>query len=295
MNVLQIVQGACYEMGAPAPSSLYGTTNTADLQLLNLFYAVGRDVLQRRFWLQLKRTATITLTSGRNKYPLPEDFYAPLPKTYWDQSNKWQMVGPLWDDAFNYRLYGYATSENRRAFRIFGPDQNPNTSGGQFRIDPTPGTSGDILSFDYISKSWLFPPNWTPSEAGITVGKYRNASGNIYKCTAISTGVCGTTPPSHTSGAAVDGGVTWTYQTAAYEAILSDTDICLFEDDLMILGLKAWYKQAKGLDYAQLRADYESNVEEAFARWNPLPKISLADGDIYQAGLNPNIPEGGFG
>jgi len=274
---------------------LFGSTNTADLQLLNLFYAVGRDVLQRRFWPQLKRNATITLTSGRNKYPLPEDFYAPLPKSYWDRTNKWQMVGPLWDDAWNYRLYGYATSENKRAFRIFGPDQNPSTSGGQFQVDPTPGTSGAILSFDYISKSWLFPPNWSASEAGITVGKYRNASGNIYKCSAISTGTTGTTPPSHTTGPAVDGGVTWLYISAAYEAIQSDTDVCLFEDDLMILGLKAWFREAKGLEYQKIRADYEANVDEAFARWNPLPKLSLADGDIYLAGLNPNVPEGGFG
>lgn len=293
MNVLELVQAACYELNIPAPSTLVSPTSQSDLQLVNLFYSVGRDLTSMKFWPQLKRNFAITLVAGQGSYQLPQDFQAAIPQTNWDRSNRWAMVGPMTDSGFNYRLYGYATVENRRAFRIFGPDQNPNSvTGGQFQVDPVPGSSGDVLSFDYISKSWLFPPNWAPN-ASVSLNAYRNSRGNIYR--AVVAGTTSTTPPSHTSGNATNGTVTFAYDPAPYERVITNTDLCLFEDDLMISGLKAVYAEAKGLDATGLRQSFENNKKLEYSRWNPVPKVSLTDGDIFLAGLNPNIPEGNFG
>jgi hypothetical protein len=291
VNVLQIVQAAAYELNIPAPSALVGATDTNALQLLNLFYSVGRDLTAMKFWPNLKRTYTMTMVSGQEGYQLPQDFQAAIPQTQWDRANRWQLNGPLWDNDYNFRLYGYVTAVNRRSYRIFGPDQNPqSTTGGQFKVNPTPTTSGDVLSFDYISRTFLFPPNWFPSTV-VGASVYRNSRGNVYFTSAG--GTTSTVPPSHTSGSAVDGTVTWTW-VATYDNLLTDSDICLFEDDLMISGLKAMYAEAKGLDSTALRGGYDNNKQLAFSKWNPVPKISLADGGAV-LGRYPNLSDGNFG
>lgn len=51
---------------------------------------------------------------------------------------------------------------------------------------------------------------------GVTVGKYLIANGKLYRCTAVTgTGTVSGTAPSHASGSAVDGEVTWTFIKAA--------------------------------------------------------------------------------
>lgn len=47
------------------------------------------------------------------------------------------------------------------------------------------------------------------ANTNIVLNEKRNANGNIYQCTEA--GITGTVAPSHTSGTALDGAVTWTY------------------------------------------------------------------------------------
>lgn len=287
MNVPDLIRAACYELNIPAPTGAVTTaTDAGTLQLRNLFYSVGRELRNKRYWPQLKHTHTITLTSGRAAYPLPEDFFAAIPFTHTDRTNHREMLGPVSDQYWNERLYEYASSETYRAYRIFGPDDSKYSLGGQFKVDPTP-TSEDVISFDYISKSWISPPRWilfTP----IGFSQYRSASGNIYRATV--TGTNGLTPPTHTSGTAVNGSATYEYITAPYEAILTDDDFSLFDDNLMILGLKSALTSDKGLA-DRFAIQFQQAANQAFMRWSHMPKLSMAqDGIPYR-----NVPEGGFG
>lgn len=419
-TVLSLVQSACYEAQIDAPSTLVSLTNLSELQLLNLFYATGRDLRQANCWPQLKRQHTIYLQAGRSQYPLPNDFYAALPNTHWDQQNHWAMRGPMGDAGYNYRRYGYVTVENRKAYRVFGPDLASAANagaGGQVMIDPVPGASsaGQAITFEYMSKSWLMPPAWgtgvdyTSSTSYVNVnGKnYRSATtasaganppvvgfngvgqdggvfwkvlstsawagstlyapdeyvtngGNLYVCTtggtsASSGGPTGTgsttisdgtaawsycassswtgqtvfsagsfikisstyyksvTPPNTLNSSQVtgkiqpnwsiisgppyvwgqsDGTVTWHYYSDPYETVIANTDVCLFDEDLMILGLKWRFLQAKRETFEDFQAEYESKKKTAVARWNAGQRIDLAAGGISQA---VNVGEGSFG
>lgn len=51
------------------------------------------------------------------------------------------------------------------------------------------------------------------------------------------------------------------------EAITLDADICAFDDDLLILGLKWKWYQMKGLDYQSLKDEYTSKIEQAVNRF----------------------------
>lgn len=418
-TVLSLVQSAAYESQVDAPSTLVSLTNTSDLQILNLFYAVGRDLRQCNCWPQLKRQHTIYLQAGRNQYPLPNDFFSALPDTYWDQQNRWAMRGPLSDAGWNYRRYGYVTVENRKAFRVFGPDMASSSNlgqGGQVMIDPIPGASsaGQAITFEYLSKNWINPPAFAASTSYTTAsyvtvngniyksassassgsaapsvgfngvgkdggvywmvlytpawvlstlyapGDYVTNGGNLYVCTtggtsASSGGPSGTgsssitdgtvswsycassswtgqttfaagsfikisstyykavTPPNTLSSAQItgkvqpnwsvatptttpvwsqsDGTVTWNYFSNPYESIILDTDTCLFDDDIMILGLKWRFLQAKRQEFADFQAEYELKKKRAVSRWNAGQRIDLAGGSV---GRIINVPEGSF-
>lgn len=293
-SVLYIVQRANYQLNQPAPATLLGNTAASALQNLHLFYSVCELIRTRKYWPQLKKVANITLEANREFYPHPEDMYAFVPGTYWDKTNKWQLLGPLWDSQFSYRQYGYVTSENRRGFQpTFGPDFNPNTLGGQFRVDPIPETSGGIITYNYISSSYLVSQNWAPTTA-LLLNATRNANGRCYQVTVA--GTTGTTPPNHTSGTATDGTVTWgPPRTASYEALVDDNDLCLFDPSLVINGLKAFWKDEKAGDSTVNRDAFETEIDIAFSRFNPMGKLSLNGSGLELSGLNPNIGDGNFG
>lgn len=260
MNILEIAQAFAYEANLPAPSTLLSLTDPADLQILNLIYSVSRDLRQDRCWPQQKKSYTFTLTANRVKYPLPEDFFSALLRTQWDTTRRWNLNGPMNDAGFTQRLYGVVRLNAQIAFRVFGPDFNPNTSGGQVWIDPAPA-GGEVIYYEYISKNLFLPSNWTPSTV-IAASSYRNANGLIFFTTAG--GTTSTTPPS---AAGADGTVTWTLVSTPYETVISNSDYSIFDDDVMIIGLMAKWYQMKGLGYEALRAEYESKLDEAKGRW----------------------------
>lgn len=412
-TALSLIQQSAWETNIPAPTSVAGATDPATLQLLSLFYATGRELRQRRWWPQLKKKYYLQLQTNQTQYKLPQDFYAALPSTYWDQANKWELQGPMSDREWNYRIYGYVTVENRKAYRILGPDMNPNSDLGQFFINPTPTTTSasTLITFEYITRSWLTPPNWAPNTA-VTGSIYRNVNGNNYlltgngttsttnapnmfygmgydggimwayvpttawsTLTAYSTGdyvtnggnlyLCivgggsaaagpgptGTgseivdrfatweyipttawfvetaytvgsyvtnlgnyyvniTPnnqgnttqkagkyagPDWTLTSVPDGTATWQYLATPYETLQTDSDLCLFDEEIMIAGLKWRFLRARGLEYADVKAEYELMTDTAVNRWVSGKKISLADQGYTLAGLHPRIPEGGFG
>lgn len=262
MNVLELTQNFCRENNLNAPSTLVSLTDPADLQVLTTLYSVSRDLRSRLCWPQQKKTYSFDLTAGRTKYPHPEDFYSPCFGSQFDRDRQERLNGPQTDLQWNERLYGFASGQADIAFRIFGPDSNPNTGGGQFQVDPSPA-GGETIGFDYISKNLFIPKNWTPSTA-YTSGTYVNSSGNIYLCD--TNGNSSTTPVSATTANITDGTTQWDYVSAAYETVLADTDLSLWDDEIMILGLKSKWFGSKGLDDAGATITYERKIAQARGR-----------------------------
>jgi len=293
MNVLELVQSACYSLGASnVPSDLLASDFNSK-QFKNFMLEEARFLRSQNQFIQAKKTFTFTTVANQTKYPLPIDCYAPLNQTQWDNTNRWQMVGPLTDAEFRYRQQGWVSIQNRVAYRIFGGDSNPYTSGGQFEIYPEPET-GDSLGFEYISKNMFTPPYWTPSTV-IAAASYRYSNGNIYYTTAG--GTTGTTPPSATSSVPVDGTVTWTYQNILYEAPLTNTDLSVFDDEVMISGIKWRFEKSKGVAF-----DIDPNtgvpimhmkvIQAAVTRWLGSYNITLSNDGFWYP--QPVVSEGGW-
>jgi len=206
-TVLQLVTAACYRSNAQqVPSALVASTNASDLQLLNLFYAVGEELRALKCWPQLKRTFKLRLVANQPDYDLPLDFYSLLPFTAYDRANSWPAQAPMSDTDWNLETIGTGFYGAMKGFRLFG------YGGRQVKVTPTPGDAdaGTVISFDYISRSWLQPPAFTASEGSVAQNTYRQARGIIYKKTDSGSDTLGSVVPTmEYGGEGQDGSVRW--------------------------------------------------------------------------------------
>jgi hypothetical protein len=266
MTVLEIMQRACYQMGIPAPSTLIGLTDTTDLQLLALFYQVHDWLRNQRIWVQSKRTHVFTLEEDVRTYQLPQDYFAAILGTQWDDTTKFPLIGPLSDSQYDARFYGLIGFSPFPAYRIFGPDINPYSDGGQFEVWPIPGADGDTISFEYQTKSTFIPKNWTPSLV-VTSGEYLNSNGNNYRCTTGGT-TSATNPLSgQDTSPFANGTAQFVYSPEPYDLVLQNTDMSMYDPNLVIAGFRKWYRDAFRQDSSQDEKEFRELIDSAKNRY----------------------------
>lgn len=268
MTVLGIAQAVVSETGLVIPTSIISTTDNAQIQLRNLLYAQARQLRNRRIWPQQKKIYVFNTVNGTASYQLPQDYYAATTGTAWDDTKKLRLIGPMSDSRFTARTRGVVEVTNT-AYRIFGPDINPASAGGQFVVSPTPSSAFE-LSFEYLTETLFLPPLWVASTAyTMAANPYISANGNVYKLDTNGTSSATTAPIAVTTAvnSIIDNTAKWHYYSPGYESIVLDTDLCMFDDDLMVAGLKWRYKQAKKLDWQDDYQAYTTLVEGAVGRW----------------------------
>ena len=264
-TALSIVQSVRKRLNLPAITALVGATDPDELQMIELLYAVCEELRQARCWTQLKRSYSFVTVATQATYQLPADFYSPLLNTHWNGSEDEGLIGPVMDGDYMYLLESGTSSTQNYTYRIFGRDENAASNSGQFYVNPTP-SAVQTLKFEYLSRSFLLPRNWAASTS-FTAASYCNASGNIYIKASAGTETSGATVPSHTTGTVTDGTITWTYVGTAYEAIIADTDLVVFDDDLVKLGLRAKWLEESGGEYADAKAEFEAKIDRAVSRY----------------------------
>ena len=85
-----------------------------------------------------------TIYFQKMKYDLPSDYESIVPRTMWDASKKWEMLGPEDAQQWEWLLNGYISTGPRVRWRLYG---------NYFQI--WPGFSNDeYLGFEYRSKGW---------------------------------------------------------------------------------------------------------------------------------------------
>ena len=250
MTVLQIMTRACNLLGIPAPTTLIGLTDDVNLQLLAIFYQVHEWLRNQRIWVQSKRTHIFTLEEDRQFYVLPQDYFASLLGTQYDDTTKFPLIGPLSDAQFDARQYGLIGFSPFPAYRIFGPDVNPySTDGGQFEVWPVPSADGDTLSFEYQTSNLFIPQNWTPSTAVTTSPQdYMNAVGNNYRVSTAGTTSATTSPSGQSLTPVANGSAAFVYYPTPYTTILQDEDMSMYDPNLVNAGFRKWYRDTMRQD-----------------------------------------------
>jgi hypothetical protein len=178
------------------------------------------------------------LIFSRDVYESPDDFQSFINRTHWDGSRRWELIGPMSPQEYEWMQRGIVATGPRRRFRQFGRGAN------NFYIWPAPTSldSPAVLSFEYSSANW-------------------------------ATGADGTTKPLMTS----------------------DSDTNVFPDDLMVMGAKWLWMQAKGFDYAGLRQDWMDQVTTSMSQDGGARTVNMAV-SAWPILIGPgNVPDTGFG
>lgn len=293
LTIAEIIKQAALDVGIEEPSGTITTSTQLDVKkLLQFAVNTGRELRSKYLFPQLVKKYSFTGGASDTQYVLPGDFWKMVNDTGWDQSNNWQMRGPLSQQGQNAFLYGIVSSLARKRYYVTGSDY----TSGQFFLNPAPA-AGDTLSFDYIRSQWFMPAVWTASESVTSGTTYRFSSGNLYL--AQTTNPTGSTAPSHTSGTASDGTVTWLYVTtqvySTTDRFLADTDFPLIDDDLIMMGTVWRYLERGGYEHERLKRDYYNEASARSIRMTGAPIVSQANEGVEQLISYDNIPEGGFG
>lgn len=280
-------------MNLPAPTAFVGVNSPAEQQYLSLFQSIGDNLRNRPFqWPQLKRGYTFTTQTGVTKYKLPGDFYRLLDTSQWDVTNKWPLAGPSSDFYMTARQFLAISVTTQKAYRILGPVNylyNFNDgfypiitkSAGDFEIDPAGSNNTDQLFLGYLSGNWIWPQAWVANTL-YAQNDIRSGDGYVYICN--SPGTSSIVRPNVATGKFSDGTAQWTVYNQSYpcspsNAALSDNDVCLFDDDTMIEGMRWAYREVKVQDFQQLRADWENTIASAFARFESPSRGNQCVGD----------------
>lgn len=225
---------------------------------------------------------------AQDRYSLPGDFDHSLYDTFWQQSQRWKMIGPLTPAEWELRKNGIVAAYPIKRFRIFGKQD------AKLSIDAPPLTSdnGAMFVFEYLSRNIFRPAGWVASQS-YNAGSYCSLDGNIYSTT--TGGTSGMVSPRHTSGSASDGGVTWTYYSDPYDRALADTDECVFSRDIIEPGLKFRFLKAKRLKYDDYEADYKDALEAGISKVRGASIVNMAGQSFTRFIDGASIPDTGYG
>lgn len=257
MTIATVIQNVANEAGYTVESNILTSTETTTKQLVAIANRINRDIFEAYPWPKCFASGAITLVNGQATYQLPAAFSYYHYETFWNSSTRWRVLGPMTEQEYaEIRGFGLNTTVYQR-FQIRG------ISNSELLISPTPGASvgGNIIIFEYIADRSIRPKTWVTATA-FAANSYCFNNGNYYTTTAG--GTTGATAPTHTTGSASDGGVTWTYYDGIYDTFLADTDVSFFPEKLLEQGILERFAQIHGLE--GVRPQFDMQMNEEFSR-----------------------------
>lgn len=283
LTLLQIVQDAAVLCGLDKPSTVVGSTHPTAVKALAMLHVEGAALRRDYSWDVLKRLHTVTLVDGTQTYALPSDFERHVFGTSWDSgmslpasnatSQDWQYVQSA--------NFVYTTSKIARFWTWLN---------NQIYLYSTPDSTdaGNTITFEYQSATWIRYRTWVASTAYAT-GNRVWYNGNRY--TWVSGATSGSTPPTHTTGSASDGGVTWTYNsTELQERFEFDTDVPLLDGVVLQLCLQAAFYEDLGQSEqaGNQRARAQQLAAQCCTNLKGISTIALTDMGVSEGAFMSN-------
>lgn len=257
MSLLSVVTNVANESGYTVDSTVITSTETTTKQIRTMVQRVNREMGEKYAWPILFASGSFTTVAGQASYSLPAAFSFYHYNTFWNQSTRWRVLGPMTEQEYADIIgYGLTTTVYQR-FQIRGLNNS------QIFISPTPDVNGQIIIFEYIAERYARPATWVTGTI-YAAGAYTFYNGNYYS--TVAGGTSGATPPTHTTGSASDGGVTWDYYSGTYPEFLADTDLSVFTEKTLEQGVMERFGEIHGLTVVP-RFDVQLN--EDFSKMNP--------------------------
>lgn len=296
MTLLQLIQQVCNELGLNAPLAVTSSQDPQIKQLYALLNRHGHDLSRRFEWERLNKEYLITTVAvAATTTTTLNSAVLALPSTAGITTNFGIMGGGIApfamvksvDSATQITMNMPATASGTRSL-TYSQVAYPLPSDWLKQI---PQTEWDR------SNRWPMlgpksPQEWQSFKSGIVYAGPRERfriQGGAFQVNPP--------PPNGLTFAFEYISSAWAMNSsgAAQQTLAADTDTTIFDDSLMVVGLKMRWKAAKGLDYTADGQEFNGLLSDIKAQDKSSPRLSLSpcSGDIYLS--TNNIPDGSWG
>lgn len=145
-SILSIIQTVASEFNLPQPSIVVSSTDPNVLKLLAFARAVNDDLLAEHDWQELQTRHTFTTVDGTATYAFPTDIKRWISGTFFDTTNRWELVGPLSPRQWEWLLTWNTESGPFERLRIYN---------NLIHLYPTPDAAYTMVA-EYISSFPVF-------------------------------------------------------------------------------------------------------------------------------------------
>lgn len=90
-------------------------------------------------------SGSVSIIFGKMAYALPSDLEYFVQRTWWDNTYKWELLGPITAQEKQILKYGVIASGPRAKFYI---------RNNLMWLNPMPAVSGQLVAYDYFSNAW---------------------------------------------------------------------------------------------------------------------------------------------
>lgn len=295
MNLLQLIQQTCNELGITAPTAVVSSQDPQIKQLYALMNRHGHDLSRQYDWEMLNKEFILNTLAFNVEATITQ--------------NSAVVVVP-------------STSGITTNFSVTGNGIQPFASvasvdsGTQFTMNMVALQSG-VQTLTMAQTAYPLPSDWlkqVPQTEWDRTNRWpmlgpkspqewqSYKSGIVYagprERFRIQLGALQISPPPPT-------GLTFAYEyiSSAFVAgadgtqkssFTDDTDTCIFDDSLMIVGLKMRWKSAKGLDWSAEGQEFNLLLSQIKAQDKSSPRLSLSPvaGSVYLG--YDNVPDGSW-
>lgn len=304
-SIKNIFDDLCSILHLNKPVQYVGSGTTDSRQLVSQLITIGRDLLVSHDWRELKREHSIYLSDGVSSYDYPVDYERVINDTQWSTGRTTQPKMPI--DSVQYQ-YNKNRLNNYNYSLHFASRYN-----GRIIVQPTPSLplgydpEDHKITFEYISNAWIIPQLLTPGlslQSGQEVWANYNGVYYRFKAKTTETAVSGVIVPftvilGNSESIAYyydEGNGNMQFERTpvpyGYSRPQSDTDIPLFDSQLISLGVQYKNYQNSGFDSDSTFAEYEAMKESLKTAQSGARKISMRCGEMIPYYLmNGYVPD----
>jgi hypothetical protein len=297
-TVLQLVQQASAEMGLTVPTQVVGNTATDVVQLLALINAVGYELTRMFVWQKMQK-----------EYRFYTEFVDTTADTV-DGTFSLTNVADTTGVDDTYMVLGENIVQDTYVASV--------DSATQVTINTQATGTSTGGSVQFCKTKYEFPSDydrpvnrthWDKGNHWEMIGPISPQEWQFFKSGYVQTtprvrylsmgGYFQIWPPlasqSYLGFEYISNA--WVYDTSGNgkTSFTADTDVCIFPDRLMVLGLKLKYFEIKGFDTTAFMRDYQSQLSTAMATDAGAPTLSLAPRTAQLLIGYDSIPDSGYG
>jgi hypothetical protein len=145
-SLISLVQQLSGEMNLPQPTAVISSEDQNVKKLLALLRATCDDLLAEHDWQVLQTRYALTTSNGVDNYAFPSDIERFISATFFDETNRWPLRGPLTPSGWEWLKTTQLSSSPFERFRI---------QGDRLYLYPTPGASPISLAMEYVSRNYV--------------------------------------------------------------------------------------------------------------------------------------------